>query len=112
MSDSRLTIFGVVPDAIRAWKPDSAPHMMTMHTNGHTEPADRPAAVDEGRGGRHLQRRLGNEDPDRPAATITPIFMYGAEIIARAEQHPHRQDRDHRRVDRQDDRQLGLPKTR
>ena len=38
MSDSFLIILGVVPEATRAWNPDSAPHMMTMQTNGHTVP--------------------------------------------------------------------------
>src|SRR5438132_51517 len=38
MWPSRLTIFGVVPDDTRAWKPETAPHMMQMNTNGKTPP--------------------------------------------------------------------------
>jgi hypothetical protein len=30
----------VVPDAIREWKPDSAPQAMMMNTNGNSEPAN------------------------------------------------------------------------
>ena len=29
---------GVVPEAIRAWKPDSAPHAMVTNRNGNSEP--------------------------------------------------------------------------
>ena len=32
-------IFGVVPEAIRAWKPDSAPQAIVMNTNGNSAPA-------------------------------------------------------------------------
>ena len=38
MSDSLLTILGVVPEEIRAWKPDKAPHMITIVTKGQTLP--------------------------------------------------------------------------
>ena len=31
-------IFGVVPDEISAWKPDTAPHAMVMNRNGNSEP--------------------------------------------------------------------------
>ncbi|MOA55348.1 hypothetical protein D3C78_1791270 [compost metagenome] len=30
--------FGVVPDAISAWKPETAPQAMVMNRNGNTEP--------------------------------------------------------------------------
>ncbi len=40
-------IFGVVPEAIREWKPDSAPHAIVMNTNGNSAPANTgPVAVD------------------------------------------------------------------
>ena len=32
--------FGVVPEAIREWKPESAPHAIVMNTNGNSEPAN------------------------------------------------------------------------
>ena len=31
--------FGVVPDAISAWNPESAPQAMVMNRNGNSEPA-------------------------------------------------------------------------
>ena len=36
--DSFSIIFGVVPEAISAWKPDSAPQAMVMNTNGNSAP--------------------------------------------------------------------------
>ncbi len=41
-------ILGVVPDAIRAWNPESAPHAMVTNRNGNREPentgpSERPA---------------------------------------------------------------------
>ena len=38
MSDSLSIIFGVVPDAISAWKPEIAPQAMVMKTNGNSGP--------------------------------------------------------------------------
>ena len=38
--DSFSIIFGVVPEAISAWKPDSAPQAMVMNTNGNSAPAN------------------------------------------------------------------------
>ena len=32
-------IFGVVPEATREWKPDSAPQAIVMNTNGNSAPA-------------------------------------------------------------------------
>ena len=36
---SRLISFGVVPDEISAWKPDTAAQAMVMKTNGNHGPA-------------------------------------------------------------------------
>ena len=33
-------IFGVVPEAIREWKPDNAPQAIVMNTKGKREPAN------------------------------------------------------------------------
>ncbi len=33
-------IFGVVPDEISAWNPDSAPQAIVMNTKGKSEPAN------------------------------------------------------------------------
>ena len=39
-------IFGVVPEAISAWKPESAPQAIVMNTNGNSAPANTgPVAV-------------------------------------------------------------------
>jgi hypothetical protein len=38
MSLSRSIIFGVVPEAIRAWKPEIAPQAMVMNAKGKTGP--------------------------------------------------------------------------
>ncbi len=35
---SLASSFGVVPDAISAWKPDTAPHAMVMNRNGNMPP--------------------------------------------------------------------------
>ena len=37
--DSFSSIFGVVPEAIREWKPESAPQAIVMNTNGNRLPA-------------------------------------------------------------------------
>ena len=39
MTDSRSASLGVVPDEIRAWKPEMAPQAIVMNTNGNTGPA-------------------------------------------------------------------------
>src|SRR5262245_5477823 len=38
--DSFVIIFGVVPLDTRAWKPDTAPHMTQMNTNGKMLPSN------------------------------------------------------------------------
>jgi len=38
IDDSRSIIFGVVPDEISAWKPDTAPHAIVMNRNGNSAP--------------------------------------------------------------------------
>ena len=38
VSDSRITIFGVVPEAISAWNPETAPQAIVMKTNGNRLP--------------------------------------------------------------------------
>ena len=48
-------IFGVVPLAISAWKPEIAPHAIVMNPNGNSLPGEhRAGAVDELRDRRHL----------------------------------------------------------
>ena len=38
MSFSLAIIFGVVPEPMMAWKPDSAPQAMVMNRNGNAAP--------------------------------------------------------------------------
>jgi hypothetical protein len=38
MSDSLLTIFGVVPEAMSPWNPEIAPHAIVMNTKGNNGP--------------------------------------------------------------------------
>jgi hypothetical protein len=71
-----LIIFGVVPEAIRAWKPDSAPHMITMLTNGHTAPETTgPPPERNGVVGGMTSFGCATNIPTA-STTITPIFIY------------------------------------
>ena len=38
MCDSRSTIFGVVPDEMSEWNPDTAPQAIVMNRNGNSGP--------------------------------------------------------------------------
>ena len=38
MCDSLSIIFGVVPDEISEWKPETAPHAIVMNRNGNSVP--------------------------------------------------------------------------
>ena len=69
-------IFGVVPEAIREWKPDSAPHAIVMNTNGNSAPANTGPSPEEANfvtGSFSITGRVTR----MPIAsmTITPIFM-------------------------------------
>jgi hypothetical protein len=64
----RSIIFGVVPDEISEWKPDTAPHAMMMNRNGNSGPENTgPAPVGESRDRLHLQLGVNHVDADRPA---------------------------------------------
>ena len=76
MSLSLLTIFGVVPEAIKAWNPDSAPHMITMHTKGQTEPGTTGPPPDmKGVVAGMCNGGCATKIPTA-SSPITPIFMY------------------------------------
>ena len=70
------TIFGVVPDAMSAWKPDSAPQAIVMNTNGNSEPAKTGPVPSRAKSvtasacstGRAMTRLIASR-------TMTPIFM-------------------------------------
>ncbi len=85
-------IFGVVPELMSAWKPEIAPQAMVMKTNGKTGPGTiGPPPSTNGVKRRHLQRRgsrsITPSDQERDRADL----QVGGEVVARAEQHPHRQ---------------------
>ena len=73
---SLATIFGVVPEAMSAWKPESAPHAMVMNTNGNSDPANTGPVPSRAKSvtasawstGRAMTRLAASR-------TITPIFM-------------------------------------
>ena len=92
-SVSRASSFGVVPDAISAWKPEIAPQAIVMNAKGKIFAGeDRPGAVGELRERRHLQRRQHDHDAEREREHDADLHERG-EIVARREQQPHRQHR-------------------
>ena len=92
--DSFSIIFGVVPEAISAWKPDSAPQAIVMNTNGNSEPANTgPVAVEANFGDRLvLQHRQRHDDADREQHDRADLHER-RQVVARRQQHPHRQHR-------------------
>ena len=60
----RFQHFGVVPEEISAWKPETAPQAMVMKRNGNNAPEIQAGTVDKVGYGRHLQRRTYDEDTD------------------------------------------------
>jgi hypothetical protein len=73
---SFATIFGVVPDEISAWKPDSAPQAMVMKTNGNSEPA-KTGPVPSRANSLTASACSTGRASSRPTAsrTMTPTFM-------------------------------------
>ena len=85
-------IFGVVPEAISEWKPDSAPQAIVMNTNGNSAPANTgpsPLEANSVTGSFFITGSV----------TMMPIgeqhdhadLHERREVVARREQHPHRQ---------------------
>ena len=83
-------IFGVVPEAIREWKPDSAPHAIVMNTNGNSAPANTGPSPLEANSVTASFCITGS-------VTMMPIAEHHdhadlherREVVARREQHPH-----------------------
>ena len=73
---SLAIIFGVVPEAMRAWKPDSAPQAMVMKTNGNSLPANTGPSPSTAKLVTASACSVGAA-MTRPTAssTMTPIFM-------------------------------------
>jgi hypothetical protein len=72
---SRISIFGVVPLAISAWNPETAPQAMVMNANGKSVPAKTgpvPSTncVTAGIFSGGISRMMAT-----PSTTIVPIFM-------------------------------------
>ena len=87
-------IFGVVPEAISEWKPDSAPQAIVMNTNGNSAPANTGPSPLEANV-RHrlvLHHRQRHDDADREQHDHADLHER-REVVARREQHPHRQHR-------------------
>ena len=76
ISDSRLIIFGVVPEATSAWNPLTAPHAMVMNRNGKIAPGSTGPSPP----GKWFTAFIcsGGATMRIPAASspIVPIFMY------------------------------------
>ena len=70
-------IFGVVPEAISAWKPDSAPQAMVMNTNGNSAPGEDRARRRWRRTSVTASFCITGSVTRMPIAssTIVPIFM-------------------------------------
>ena len=74
--DSFSIILGVVPEAIREWKPDSAPQAMMMNTNGNSDPANTGPSPFEANSVKRSFSSTGSVTRMPSASsTITPIFM-------------------------------------
>ena len=84
--------FGVVPDEISEWNPDSAPHAIVMNRNGNSEPANTgplPADRERRHGGR-LHLGLRDQDADGEQDDRADLHER-RQVVARGEQQPHRQ---------------------
>ena len=67
--------FGVVPEEIRAWKPDTAPQAMVMNRNGNSAPDQTgPVPSTKRRHGRHLEVAARRTGCRARGAMIAPIF--------------------------------------
>ena len=105
-SVSLLIILGVVPAAISEWKPEMAPQAMVMNMNGNSRAGDdRALAVTKAGHRRHLQIGGDKDNAERKHQDRADLHV-GAEIIARAQQHPDRQHRRHESVHRHGRHQL------
>ena len=68
--------FGVVPDAMSEWNPDSAPHAMVMNRNGNSVPANTgpsPRSANDDTAGACTSGRAIRMPT--ASSTITPTFM-------------------------------------
>jgi hypothetical protein len=75
MCSSFSTIFGVVPEEIREWKPETAPQAMVMNRNGKSFAGkDGAGAVDEARGRGAWPARGARSRCRAPAPLIVPIL--------------------------------------
>ena len=68
--------FGVVPEAISEWKPDSAPQAIVMNTNGNSEPANTGPVPVTAKSVMASVCSVGQASRiDAASITMTPIFM-------------------------------------
>ena len=112
MSVSLSIIFGVVPEAISAWKPgDRAARDGDEHEREQRPGDDRPAAADELARTPASEHRVDDDDADDEQRDRADLHER-AEVVARAEQQPDRQHRRDEAVGGQREDQLVSARTR
>ena len=107
MCPSLSIIFGVVPEEMSEWKPETAPQAMVMKRNGNrlpekTGPVPSMNRVDVG----HAQLRRDDVDADRERDDGADLEER-RQVVARREHQPHRQAGSDRAVDDDRPRDLG-----
>ena len=106
MCDSFSIIFGVVPDEISEWKPETAPQAMVMNRNGNSVPENTGPVPSMKRVVAGIaQRRRDDVDADRQRDDV-PILRKVLQVVARREHQPHRQAGGDGAVDDQRPREL------
>ncbi len=91
MSFHLSTSFGVVPEPIKAWKPEMAPQAMVMEIKGQTGlPSTWASTVDKLGHGGELDLRVDADHADHQRAEHADLHKAG-DVAARGEQQPDRQ---------------------
>ena len=94
--------FGVVPDEIRLWKPETAPQAMVMNRNGKSAPAQTGPLPSTNFVIAGIFEAWRDEQDAEGEANDRADLQENREIVARREQEPNRQDRgDHAVADEQ-----------
>ena len=95
--------FGVVPEAISAWNPDSAPQAMVTNRNGNSGPG-RPGPLSRpanSLNGGHGDFRADHDDGHGQHHDDADLHE-GGEVVARGQEEPDRQDGGDEAVDDDD----------
>ena len=87
-------IFGVVPEQISAWNPDSAPQAMVMNRNGNSEPAKAGSFAFEAKAVTAGTFTAGRAIRIPTASRSDGADLHeGRQVVPRRQQQPDRQDR-------------------